>query len=237
MKMKNVCAFGAMLGMLATPALYATAWVEAEGNGGNYGGYGNYQAGVGGEFTFATDLSVTQYSPATMDQSGIVPSFQSFCVSETTFSSGTLYYVTFSGQNDRGNPLTAGVAYLYSQFVKQGNFGGYATYDYTDHNGRQASASELQDAIWALMGGQEGQNSVNNAANPFLVAAEAATGGWAGADTAVPAGTDGVSILELWSNPDDTGAAQGQLYVPDGGATMALLGIALSGLAIYRRRA
>jgi hypothetical protein len=210
-------------------------WVQAEGNGGNYGGYGPYQAGQGGEFTFNTDLPMGGYvngvtSDIINNQGLPTPNFQSFCVSATVFYPGQNYSVTPSGYNDLNDPLTAGVAWLYSQFA-EGTLSGY---DYTDAAGRQASAAFLQDTIWALMDNQEGMTAVNQAGNPFLIAAEAQFGGtWSGADAPVSAGTDGVYILDLTSG----GAAQSQLYhTPDGGITAGLLGGALLGLQAIRRK-
>ena len=46
-------------------------------------------------------------------------------------------------------PITQGVAYLYSQFAA----GTLAGYDYTPGSGRVASAGNLQEAIWYLLGG------------------------------------------------------------------------------------
>lgn len=229
----------AILAILAAPALLASPWVQSEGSGGNYGGYGPYQTGVGGEFTFYTDLSVSDYAATTRNQQDLadnpnglaIPSFQTFCVSSVTFNAGTTYDVAFSGITDQNYALTAGVAWLYLQF-QWGILGGY---DYTDKAGRLVSAGALQDAIWALTGpGIEGQTVPGNAGNPFLIEAEAALGA-ANVDNSVPGGTDGVWILNL--STANVPLAQSQLYCsPDGGLTVALLGGALICLQALRRK-
>lgn len=247
-----------MLAAFATSVLFADPTVTTVGNGGNNGGYGPYQTGVGGEFTlYSTALAgiISGYTPLAQDQwnvTGTTPNFQTFCVEGNEYIyPNTTSYVSFSGVSFDGDTLTKGAAYLYAQFASGGNFGGNATYNYGV--GRSTTAAELQDAIWALMAGQEGQTAANNSSNPFLIAAEDEFGGtWAGADAAGGAGYDGVYILELWADngPVDVQSAstaqQDQLIwegspppspsVPDGGTTMTLLGIGLFGLVIYRRR-
>jgi hypothetical protein len=46
-----------------------------------------------------------------------------------------------------------------------------------------------------------------------------------------------VKVLNLWTNSDYTGDVQSQLvYVPDSGLTVALLGLGLISLSIFRRK-
>jgi len=222
----------ALLAILAAPALYAAS-IEFED------GYGPYQVGQGGEFTFGeTGLSLNGYvSGTTANVLGAGDqSFQSFCVSPVYVYAGVNYTVTPSDFTDEDNQLNAGIAWLYSQFATGGNFGGNATYYYGA--GRTTSAAQLQDAIWALVGNSDLTSEVGlpvgyDSSNPFESAAVKEFGSWTAATAGVPIWSDGVSILLL----NNDGDAQSQLYhVPDGGATMVLLGIALSGLAIYRRR-
>jgi hypothetical protein len=254
--MKKEFTLGVVLTVLASSSLFADPTVTTVGNGGNYGGYGPYQTGVGGEFTlYSPDLAsyISSYYSAAQDQvAGSTPNFQTFCVEGNEYIyPNTTSYVGFSGVSFDGDTLSKGAAYLYSQFASGGNFGGNATYNYGA--GRSTTAGELQDAIWALMNGQEGQTAANNSGNPFLIAAEAQFGGtFAGADAAGGAGFDGVYILDLWADngPIDVQsgatAQQDQLIweapptptpnVPDAGTTMTLLGMGLFGLAIYRGR-
>jgi hypothetical protein len=247
MKIKHI---GYVAVLAAALPLSASAYfVQSEGNGGGHSGYGPYQTGQGGEFTFYTDLSVASYvSGVTADipATGVTgplhtPNFESFCISATgNFNPGVKYNATPvpGNANDKGQKLSAGVAWLYSQFASVGNFGGFATYSYGA--GRTTSAGELQDAIWALTGGGiEGQ--VYDPSNPFDVAAKDEFGTWSAADASVASGTDGVSILLL---TDANGAAvQSQLWynipstrVPDGGMTAMLLGGALIGVGTLRRK-
>lgn len=243
MKKTFICVLSAIVTgsvAIANPLPPVVGTVYVNGAGGYQGAFGTYQTGKGGEFSLSTtSLSLSAYSPLAKNVgSAITPSFQTFCTEGNEgIAPNTTYNVTLSGVTIySGDPLTAGVAWLYSQFAT-GNLAGY---DYTGTvAGRDATAAKLQDAIWLLMGGQEGQTLLNNASNPFLHDAEVATGGtFADADTAVAAGTDHVYILNLWKGtPGPNTAAQDQLYLaPDGGSTMILLGAALSGLAIYRRR-
>src|SRR5277367_191969 len=56
--MKKAFVCGTMMAFLAGSALLADTTVTTVGYGGNYGGYGPYQTGVGGEFTlFSTGLA------------------------------------------------------------------------------------------------------------------------------------------------------------------------------------
>jgi hypothetical protein len=257
--MKKAPAIGALLVVLTTSALYAAeVTVATTGTGGNYSGYGPYQTGVGGEFTlYSPDLAgyIANYTPMAQDQwnvAGDTPNFQTFCVEGDEYIDAyTTYDVTFNDVTVyTGDPLSKGAAYLYSQFASGGNFGGNATYNYGAN--RSTTAAELQDAIWAFMGGQEGQGM--DLSNPFEAAAAIAIGGsdttagWDAATAASGGGYDGVYILNLWAVGEvDTpgGAGQDQLIwegpppgqnAPDGGATLTLLGMGLSGLAFYRRR-
>jgi len=187
--MKKAIFLGTVVAAMTASSLFADPTVTTVGNGGTYDGYGPYQTGSGGEFTLyspdlATDISY-YYSGAKNQVPGSTPNFQTFCVEGNEYIYGnSLSYVTFSGQSIyTDDPLSKGAAYLYSQFATGGNFGGLATYSYAPA-GRSASAALLQNAIWALMGGQEGQTAANNASNPFMIAAEAQFGGTCGLKTA-----------------------------------------------------
>jgi hypothetical protein len=249
--MKRVL-LGVLLAVLGASYSAFAITVTLEGNNsvaGGYNGYGPYQTGVGGEFTFRIDAAdaglLSGYSTAASSQtenfvSG--PSFQTFCVEgpEYIYPNAT-YTVQLNHITQYGNvPLTRGAAWLYSQFA-QGILGGY---NYTGN--REATAGLLQNAIWAFMG-QEGQ--VMDLTNPFEAAAAAAIG-QAALDSVAAVGEYGVYVLNLWdttTNPGRTNPAQDQLIyapqvnpnsvgVPDGGTTAMLLGIAFAGTAFVSRK-
>jgi hypothetical protein len=241
----------ALLALISAPTAFALT-LTLQGNNsvsGGYNGYGPYQTGVGGEFTFAiSDASlVNSYYAGRTRNLVSAPSFQTFCVEggENIDASHPVYTANYNTHSVYSNvQLTKGAAYLYSQFA-QGilsgyNFTGAAT-------AREASAALLQQAIWHYMGGQESQGTFN-ASNPFEVAAAAHfVGGEAVANSAAIFGADNLSVyvLNLW---DSNGkAAQDQLIyttgavpnfnpVPDGGTTAMLLGLAFTGTAFFSRR-
>jgi hypothetical protein len=222
---------------------------------------GIYPGQGGGEFTAYTSQNfLGNYSPlATLSAGGgpylsgaSTTGFETFCL-ETGVDytpgnwGGQTYYYTLgnttqplpaNASSGNGLPLSAGAAYLYYLF----GTGHLAGFDYTYGPGRQADDNLLQAAIWAFQGQQTyGSYAVPSADpsspnyDPYYAGAITALGGLAGADSAYT-GSE-VEVLQLWSNSNDTGAAQNQLVlVPDGGSTAALLGIALSSFAIYRRR-
>jgi hypothetical protein len=171
--------------------------------------------------------------------------FDSFCIENNEyFSGGSTYYVQTpldmvadnGGVNtDAGYNLSVATAWLYSNFAK-GQLSGY-TY------GSLASANALQNAIWML----EGEITVN-AANQFYSLALTTLG--ATALNNATAGQYGVWALNLWTTRTAnqnggytySGYVQDQIWfdggnrVPDGGMTVAMIGLALGGLAVIRRR-
>ena len=203
----------------------------------------------GGEFTAVTTPTLADlgaYSPYT----STATSFQTFCVQDTTdFQPGVSYYYTlssislggpgFPGGNvgvgsPNSYPLSEGTAWLYSQFAL-GTLGGY---DFANTlSDRQTDAGLLQSAIWALQGGQVDPGYPSGTAgNIYYTEALAALG--ANLNTAATKSTDfGVQIMNLMDA--DGGNYQNQLIytgVPDGGATVALLGLGLAGLAGFSRK-
>ena len=214
-------------------------------------GYGPYQTGVGGEFTFQIDNPslISGYSSLARNQNGIANSFQTFCVEANEYidASHPVYTANYNNITRYSNDqLSKGAAFLYSQFA-QGTLSGYNYH--TSSAGREASAGMLQRALWLLMGGQEGLTPANIGANPFVAAAETAFGGFAGASAAATTGFDNVYVLNMWDS--NLRAAQDQLIytpgaipnaiappdVPDGGMTAMLLGIGFTGVAFISRRA
>ena len=170
MTIKKCCAVIGAASLLAAPNLFASMSITMMDN------TGQYSAGDGGEFravTTGVPVDWNAYSSAT---SGTVTSgtdggswgynsgldgqqyFQTFCTElNEEFSPGGLYTVTSIGDaamtDNTGQPvpITMGVAYLYSQFAT-GTLDGY---DYTYGNQR-STTSDLQNAIWILLGEENG---------------------------------------------------------------------------------
>jgi hypothetical protein len=182
------------------------------------------------------------------------PSFQTYCIEiNHEFSLGGTYNYTL-GQATHGIPpagaapfLNLGTAWLYSQF--EANALGILNITTT------VQAGELQAALWYFQGQGVNANGAFSGlgfgdglpgANAYTDAAIAALGGGAlGLANAITAsgGAYGVDIIQSSS----TGAngvvtpAQDWLYesvpsVPDGGATVMLLGIGLMSLVLVSRR-
>jgi hypothetical protein len=206
----------------------------------------NYYTGHGGgEFTAYTVPNSFYGNYAAVAQ--VNGGFETFCMETgVEFSPGATYYYSLgnttqpfpanSSQKGSGLDLTAGVAYLYYQFGK----GLLSDYDYADLSkggGRQTDADLLQSAIWYLQGGQTYGNYPNGN-NKFVTDAINGTGGtWDDAEAAYTGSA--VQVLQMWSDADHTKAAQNQLVltpVPDGGLTVTLLGGALIGLQVLRRK-
>ena len=247
---------------LASPAMADQIQVGFPGSTSptGYPGYGPYQTGIGGEFTvndiggYPLDswLDLSGYSGNALSQtknlgpSGIT-SFQTFCIekSEYLYPYAATYDVVLSGGAVHGglggadpDPLSRGTAFLYSQFAQ----GGLTGYNYGA--GRSVSAAVLQEAIWWL----EEEITSYTAGNSFI--ALVATTFGSDLDARLDAGTGqyGVYVLNLTGvgGGAPSGVGQDQLYyrdpgvsitaVPDGGTTLALLGMALCGMAIVSRR-
>ncbi len=136
------------------------------------------------------------------------------------------------------------MAWLYCQFASKDWEAGTPVYDYVVGD-RDDSAVALQNAIWFLE--EELTNVDAGLANPFVQAALDKFGTAGDTDLeklvdarmANAAGGFGVYVL---NNFDGTSFKQDQLYynpngerVPDGGANLLLLGLALSGLSFFRR--
>ena len=245
--------------MTFLPSLMAFPYGEVS----TVGGYGPYQTGSGGEFTLSivtgtgeqgalittgTGLGSTWsfYAPVARDQYGSgQPNIQTFCVEGAEHIYPDTAYDVTTGTYTRytGTELTVGAAWLYFEFAT-----GQLSYNYGA--GRTTSADQLQRTIWALMG-QEGQTLANTATDPYtiMVLSEFGssdptldTGAFAPNGSQYP-----VSVLRLWAHGDvgneyAPNAMQDQLIltadppVPDGGMTVALLGMALTGLGVVSRK-
>jgi hypothetical protein len=165
---------------------------------------------------------------------------------------------TTSNHADTG--LSVGAAYLYQQYATgalatdlSGSAYNNASFSYTS----TASAGALQAAIWDL----ENENPLNTSVSPTtnltadlvdLAESKFTSSGNVGSTTGLDAAqalvtlsgkTDSwdVYVLELTNSSGQP--VQDQLYysttvqVPEGGSTIALLGAALLGLALFYRRA
>jgi len=225
---------------LASPALAGQVQVGYSGSN-----YGMFQTGSGGEFTLnvlTSGLNTSGYffgagDTGTMDI-GVTGTFQSFCLEETEYiypyPSSPFVDVNSravdGGVGPAGDPISYGTTYLYSRFAT----GALAADGYNYGAGRATSAGQLQEAIWGLEG-----EAAYNFSNPYIVIVDGLFGGQAGAQADAPVGNYGVYVLNLWGDENRTGHMQDQLYhasVPDGGATLTLLGGVLMGLGALRRK-
>jgi hypothetical protein len=205
----------------------------------------SYSYSDGGEFTATTAGTITGIPPhgyASGYASISAGTFETFCVETSVeFTPGTQYYYTVSNtiQGGPAEVLTNGAAYLYQQFAL-GTLAGYH-YGSTPSGVRQTDAGELQEAIWYLLSPDEITFAqAGGASNPFITVGEdLGTGSLDAAYSSASNGAYGVDVLNLWANSNDTGAAQNQLVywpLPDNGTTIALVGIAIVGLAFFKRR-
>lgn len=210
--MKKVVLACVIAGAMSVSSAFALSTVKFSDGPGNTGG---------GEFY------------ADVDVNGSID-FATFCLEYNEhISMGTKYYFEVS-QSARYNgngtldPLSRGAAWLYLQF-SDNLLAGYT------HS--QSTANMLQKAFWALEdeAGGIGQNTGNNSylalvANHFGSLTDAKKDN---------NGQFGVGVMNLWANRDGTGARQDQLIrirVPDGGASLVLLGMGMTGLAAANRR-
>jgi hypothetical protein len=207
-KMKRIYLLLSLAGMVTVPNLFAsmnvTLWQDTA----------NYSAGNGGEFRAVGDAGLDSavdwgaYSANTSGGSGSSQYFQTFCTETSEyFSPGNTYSVSSIGNNALYNggvnpvPITLGVAYLYSQFAA-GTFAGY-TYAYGA--GRVASAQNLQQAIWYLLGEYQDGAQLTGAALTALQNSGIAQADW----TVAADGAYGVRDMVLGT----PGAAQDQLVM------------------------
>lgn len=210
-------------GMTATPALAGTIGPYTVAR------VGGYFSGNGGEFTYNAALNNDAYVSGKTADISTLGTFQTFCLetSETAYSPGyfNLSYAAKFGGTSSADPISKGTAWLYSQFVA-GSLGGY---NYTVGVNRSTQAYELQKAIWYLEGEADG------VANSYYNLAVAALG------TAVTDDANGyLDVYVLNNYRDEAGLVRQQDFlwksVPDGGATLMLLGGALMGLGVLRRK-
>jgi hypothetical protein len=167
------------LSMLAAGVLLADLAAQGASAGTIQLNLGNYRSGVGGQFQ-AVSISGDNGVIDTVSP----PSFQTFCMEYLeTFSPGNIYTTVINnraiqgGVGLLGDPLDIRTAWLYTHFRAgdlnlQPGAGGYSPTS-------NASAGNLQDAIWWI---EEEVDSNGNrvGANNFLVAAadNAVLNGW-----------------------------------------------------------
>jgi hypothetical protein len=187
-----------------------------------------------------TEDAVNQlYSPLALAATGdpSLVGFETFCIETLVeFTPGNWggpdYSVTggFGVQQTDGY-LTEGVAWLYEQFA----LGNLSNIDSNFIYNTPTSNGSLQWAIWDLIGETPAFSDPGIGSQLVTIADDAL-----GANVMAPVTSTsqfGVEVLEL---TDGDAPAQDQLIyvdpVPDDGATVALLGVALLGLAVFVRR-
>ncbi len=221
--MKKLWITGWTIALLATQQLMgATITTTSTGFNGGLNG---------GEFSSVTSANGT---------------FITFCLEETEyFYLGHQYTYELSGAAIRGSYnhdlstpgmdiLSQGSAYLYALFAT----GTLAGYD-ADHN---ANAGNLQNALWALEDEKSYADAGGGGANPYITLVENAFGTFANAQLDYSGSSVKVVNVYDLSNSDGLSGSYGiyrqdfLIYVPDGGFTIFLFGMALSGVAIVSRR-
>ena len=192
----------------------------------------SYSVGIGGAFVAQVidgPINNASYSGAAKIGS---TSFLTYCIEYNEhFNPGGAYnYALNNGAVNGGvsgqtaanyDGVSNGTAYLYSQFA-QGLLGGVAGFAY---NTSSTGYGYLQNAIWNL----EGEISTENNLAKWV---KTNIANW----NADSNGSYGVQALNLTYT--NGARAQDQLYyhkVPEQGLTVALLGLALAGLAGFRR--
>jgi len=203
-------------------------------------------ANGGGSYTATTAgpaLDVSAYAPAS--RVGGANTFESYCLEfGEFFNPNTPYNFSISDAATLGNggavlgsdPISRATAWLYSQF----GTGSLASYNYNIGATRTADNTLLQLAFWYFedeIGNGPGllNTTVNIGNNKFVALALNPL------NLSNPLGDAngafGVRVLNLTDNSGNQ--KQSQLYlskVPDSGATLGLLGLALIGLVGVRRK-
>lgn len=231
MKKAIITGMAALALGLATSA--SAAFIGLSGTGTTVRTPGYSPAFNSGEFTYtitSAPVALTSALRYTSATSLGVNSFQTFCLEKDESVANNGHFILNSeaeaggSDTDAGDPLSAGTAWLYSQFAR----GVLINYDYTPGAGRLASAGLLQEAIWGLE-----DEIAAPAANPYYILA-LANGGKA--DAAV--GENSVYVMNN-TRVIAAGTFLRQdflIHVPEGGSTLIVLGLSLCGLSLFRSR-
>jgi hypothetical protein len=192
---------------------------------------GPYSYSDGGEFT------------AVFTGSNPIPTVQTFCDEiSTVFYSGTSYSYQIVATDSEGYTLTAGAAYLYSQFIA----GTLTGYDYTADAAHLSDAGLLQAALWTLQGqtitgsgDTAGYTSPSTspsspAYNPFYALAYTALA----YPTVANNGLYPVGIMQMYSGSDPAQAQFVPIPAPEVPMTHAMVfgGLAIAGYSLWRRK-
>lgn len=184
----------------------------------------------GGEFTANGDAQLTNIANLYYNAKAKVGSgFETFCLEESQgIQLGVSYnYAISQTTKNVIDPLSVGSAYLYAAF-SNGNLAGY---NYTNLAQRSLDADTLQIAFWWL---EDEVGFSYDATNKFELAVVTQFGSIAKAK----ADNNGLYSVAVLNITDANGRdRQDQIVrVPEGGVTVALLGFAVLGLAVIRRK-
>jgi hypothetical protein len=157
-----------------------------------------YSSGNGGEFNAViTGGNYTPYynsSPTTQTTFG--SGIETFCIDTSHyFNPGTTYNATIGSTTyaGSGNQISAGTAFLYSQFAA----GTLAGYNYTlTGNARNTSAGLLENTLWALEG-EISSTGIFVTGNQFYNDLISKYGTIAAAEADAGVNNYGVGVLEL----------------------------------------
>ena len=196
---------------MAAPSAFAVSTVMLSDGPGNTGG---------GEFNATTSAN---------------GNFATFCLEYSEhIQMGVLYYYQISTATTANNdPISLATAWLYNQFLN----GTLANYDRSTPALHTESANLLQRAIWFL---EDEAGGDGYGGSTYVLAALAATG--VNGKTTDANGAYGVQVMNMYQNYDAntgrfSGAKQDQIIrVPDGGTTLALLGMSMGFVAFASRR-
>jgi hypothetical protein len=244
---RKMWVMGIVAAMAVLPSVMALTYLgpydgEVQCLSQTYGGNG------GGEFTLLPDplslVALSDYGSYTKNQLGIPNSFPTIFIEKqgSLWVSGLPFHLTLNNNalaggvaNPAGDPLSVGSAWLYKEFAT-GNLAGYG-YNFGTA-GRVTTAEQLQSTLWWLEG-----EVTTKPSNQFTTLVTTHFGGDAAAMADNNGFITGVKVLNLWSEvPEYYGEARQDVLclvpcsVPDGGSTLALLGLAGLGLEILRRK-
>jgi hypothetical protein len=207
MDVKKLMFMAAICVLVAVPAFAGPTVVQVGYSGSPYG---QYQTGLGGEFTLLPtgfDPRIG-YAPAVKNV-GVNGTFQTFCLEDqehiypypNTFDVAFNSKAVWGGVPGVGDPLSQGTAWLYSEFAK----GTLASYNYGA--GRSTSAGDLQNTIWGL------EDEISSMpSNSFTTAVIANFGSWDNAKADASVGLYNVYVLNMYGPLlNGTALAQDQL--------------------------